>query len=54
MFAILENAYNEMRKRGGYVRKLSVLEVFVEAYNKFIIAKHANRETREKYEFHFS
>jgi predicted DNA-binding protein YlxM (UPF0122 family) len=29
MFAILENAYKEMRKRGGYARKLSVLDMLI-------------------------
>ena len=29
MYAILESAYKEMRKRGGYARKLSVLDMLV-------------------------
>jgi predicted DNA-binding protein YlxM (UPF0122 family) len=29
MLAILENAYKEMRKRGGYARKLSVLDMLI-------------------------
>ena len=29
MLAILENAYREMRKRGGYARKLSVLDMLI-------------------------
>jgi hypothetical protein len=29
MLAILENAYKEMRKRGGYARKLSVLAMLI-------------------------
>ena len=29
MLGILENAYKEMRKRGGYARKLSVLDMLV-------------------------
>jgi predicted DNA-binding protein YlxM (UPF0122 family) len=29
MLVILENAYKEMRKRGGYARKLSVLDMLI-------------------------
>ncbi|GHV41348.1 hypothetical protein FACS189490_08080 [Clostridia bacterium] len=29
MLAILDNAYKEMRKRGGYARKLSVLDMLI-------------------------
>ena len=29
MFAILDSAYKEMRKRGGYARRLSVLDMLV-------------------------
>ena len=29
MLAILENAYREMRKRGGFARKLSVLDMLI-------------------------
>jgi len=29
MFAMLENAYKEMRKKGGFARKLSVLDMLI-------------------------